>query len=153
MHPKEVIRNLSRAERRKMHKFAGETARMIAEAGLGEIVDGGRAVERVHSPAAIEFMKGVFTRFIRGDCERRMELVDEKAAVGMPSAATRPKWAERCYITVDLDDEGRITWSTIWAAGNDPQFERECAKNRNEPELDRWCRTKGFGDPKARGRA
>jgi hypothetical protein len=145
----------ARAARRALRRHAAKHARQCVQGGLFEPVSGGRGVVRVEAPATKAALTAAIERFFRGGCVPLMERLDHAAALGLPSSANRPPWAERCYINLDLDREGRIAWVTTWAAGTAPEdIERAGLDAVAMPRLALWRDTPGFGaDFQTRGRA
>lgn len=151
---KDRILNASRAERRLMRRSAIRTAQIVAGGGFFEFVDTGRGVAKVEAPASIAALTSAIQRFIEGGCRPHIERLGEAAAMGLPSAALRPAWAQRCFLQLDLDRDGRIAWVSMWVAGNaPPTLEAEMVAARGRPSLEKVCATPGFGDLKTRGRA
>lgn len=136
----------ARAARRRLKRHARKHADQYAREGFFEARKDGRGVARITAPAAVSAIRNTVERFLAGGCEPLFEPLEETAALGFPSATHRPPWAERCWLAVCLDRDGRIAFTTTWAAGDaSPDEEREIVQAATEPRHRRWCETSGFG--------
>ncbi len=137
----------ARAARRRLKRHARRYADRFAKEGFFEARKNGLGVVRITAPEAVAAMRAAVERFLRGGCVPLVEALEAEAAMGFPSAAHRPRWAERCWLAVSLDRDGRIAFTTTWAAGDaSTEAEREIVQAATEPRHRRWCETSGFGD-------
>ncbi len=137
---------MNRAARRQSKRCAAELARR----GFFERKRCGQVV-RISDAAAVDFLRGLAERVIRGGKAVVERVEDPRGAralaPGMPDGAA-------VYVAGGIDGEGRFSWSSDWVLSTaDPDTELELTKTLLLPRLGWWCATPGFGDLPARGRA
>lgn len=144
---------MTRSARRAIRANAAAIARKAVEGGVHEALPGGRGVIRITDPAALAALEAAFAKMLRAGGKPLAEPLSEAAARGFPSHCRKPAWAERCWLLVAPDRDGRLAFATEWTAGAAPPA-LHAAFALADPVFSAWRRTQGFGtDFTARGRA
>ncbi len=128
---------------------------MAEEIIVGGIYERGPSgVARVTNPVALETLKAAFEAFFRGGGKPRTELLPAEIAAAFPRN-TKPPLADRCWLAVALDCEGRVSYQTFWVSSFGPsQPDLEKRALLEGPSFTAWRAIQGWGtDFMARGQA
>lgn len=111
-------------------------------------------VERLSNPVALAALKAAFTEFFRGGGRAHAEILPTSVAEAFPRN-TKPAAAERCWLVVALDCDGRLAYQTFWVStiGQSRPDLEACALFAG-PYFEAWRNVEGWGaDFKTRGQA
>ena len=116
---------MNRAARRQAKRRAGEIAADLAKRGFYERQRCGEVV-RVGDDAAVDFLRGLAERVIRGGKAVVERVEDPRGARAL--ASEMPDGAA-VYVAGGIDGEGRFSWSSDWVLSTaDPETELELTK-------------------------
>lgn len=141
-----------RKARRLLRARAVELASEIIAGGIYE--RGPADVERVSNPIALEALKSAFTEFFRGCGRPHAEILPTPVAETFPRNK-KPAAAERCWLVVALDREGRVAYQTLWVSTiGESRPDLEAISLLGAPSFEAWRNVEGWGiDLKTRGQA
>jgi hypothetical protein len=142
----------SRKARRRLRARASELASEIIAGGIYE--RGPSDVERLSNPITLEALKSAFTKFFRGGGRPHAEILPTPVAETFPRNR-KPAAAERCWLVVALDREGRVAYQTHWVSTiGDSRPDLEASALLAGPSFEAWRNVEGWGaDFKTRGHA
>ncbi len=125
---------------------AKRIAKSIVDGGVSEAPQNGARPIRVSDAYALRALQRGIREFLRNDCRRRTIVLTKREGMGFPTGLKKSKTMDRCYLTIDLDLDGCVSWITTWASGDvDEVTEKALVESVAQNPFDDWCATHGFG--------